>query len=115
MGHHLPTRFFEINDGSGEGKYHNKRGCGRPWDRDRERPFVADLPTGPRAIGFVPPILPRRVRSPPCQRRLERSFQTDDPRKSDRHAERPLAGPSWPYFFDRAFVEQERQRGETEE
>ncbi|KAF8581291.1 hypothetical protein K439DRAFT_229614 [Ramaria rubella] len=116
MGHHPPTRFFEINDGSGEGKYHDERGRGRPWDRDRERPFPTDLPTGPRAMdhGFVSPILPRRVRSPPRQQRSERSpphFQTDDPRKSDQHEERPLAGPSRPYLPDRAFVEQERQRG----
>ncbi|KAF8531376.1 hypothetical protein JB92DRAFT_103742 [Gautieria morchelliformis] len=93
VGNSSQTRAFETNVGFAEGKHYEERGRPRQWDRERERAFPAELPTGPRAMDLdaEPPVFARRGRSPMRQHRDAYEdasppphLPTSGPRHSDR-------------------------------
>lgn len=119
INNNLQIRQFEMNDNFGEGQRHEERNRQRRWDHEKERPFPAELPTGPRAMDLdsEPPRFIRRARSPPPlrQHRTDRSpphFATNGPHKSDRRDH--LASGGFRHGFDaddRAHREHDRQSG----
>lgn len=117
MSNNSQARQFEMNDNFVEGKPYEGRLKPRQWDREREKTFPAELPTGPRAMDHdaEPPRFSRRDRSPPRQH-SERSppphFITNGPHKSDRRDH--LGSVGFGHSFggaDRPYREPDRQSG----
>jgi hypothetical protein len=117
MGNNSQGTHFEINDRFVEGQPYEERGRPRQWERERDKAFPAELPTGPRAMDHdaEPPRFIRRGRSPPRQR-AERSppshFATSRPHEFDRRD--PLGSGGFGHSFggtDRAYRDQDRQSG----
>jgi hypothetical protein len=117
VGNSSQTRAFETKAGFAEGKHYEERGRPKQWDRERERTFPADLPTGPRAMDLdaEPPIFVRRGRSPMRQPRdasPPSHLPTSGPRYPDRRDHFASGGLKHSFnATDRAYREQDRQGG----